>query len=64
MAAGSRDNRREEPAFEGGSQPVPESAPEMPGPGRSAMQIVVIVIAVLVVLAALVWIFVPLGGAT
>lgn len=64
MAAGSRDNRREEPPFEGGSQSVPESPPEVPGPGRSAMQTVVIVIAVLVVLAALVWIFVPLSGAT
>jgi hypothetical protein len=62
MAAGSRDRHGAEPPFEGGSQPVPESQPEMPGPGRSAMQTVVIVVAVLVVLAALVWLLVPLGG--
>jgi hypothetical protein len=62
MAAGSRDNDRE-PPFEGGSQPVQESRPEMPGPGRSAMQWVVIAIAVLVVIFALLWILVPARGA-
>jgi hypothetical protein len=61
MAAGSKD-RNEEPPFEGGSQPVPESRPEMPGPGRSTLQVVVIGIGVLVVLLALLWILVPASG--
>ena len=43
------------PPFQDGSQPVPERPPEVPGPGRSAMQFVVLAIAALVVLASLVW---------
>lgn len=63
MAAGSRD-RDEDPPFEGGSQPVPESPPEMPGPGRSVTQTLVIVLAVLTVLAGLIWLLVPIFGAS
>jgi hypothetical protein len=48
---------REEPPFEGGAQPVPEHPPEVPGPGRTAGQVVVIVLAVLVLLAGLVFFF-------
>jgi hypothetical protein len=43
--------------YSGGSQPVRETPPEVPGPGRSAIQVVVLVIAALVVLAAVAWIF-------
>lgn len=53
---------RNEPPFEGGSQPVPERRAEMPTGGRTAAQTVVIGIGVLVVLAALLWILVPFGG--
>lgn len=52
----------EDPPFEGGSQPVKENPPEVPGGGRSVMQTVVIVIGVLALLAALIWIVVPLAG--
>jgi hypothetical protein len=62
MAAGSRDKDRD-PPFEGGAQPVPESPPEMPGPGRGAAQTIVIILAVLAVLAGLIWFLVPLFGA-
>jgi hypothetical protein len=61
MAAGSRDDSRE-PPYEGGAQPVPEHPPEVPGPGRSVVQTIVIVIAVLVVLAALIWFLGPVIG--
>lgn len=47
--------QKEDLPFQGGSQPVPENPPEVPGPGRSAMQYVVIAIAVLVVLAGFVF---------
>jgi hypothetical protein len=50
------DSQRE-PPFEGGAQPVPEHRPEVPGPGRSAMQIVVFVIAAIVILGGLVFYF-------
>ncbi len=52
----------EDPPFEGGAQPVKERPPEVPGGGRSVMQTVVIVIGVLALLAALIWIVVPLAG--
>jgi len=61
MAAGSRDNDKE-PAFQGGSQPVAESPPEVPTGGRTVAQTIVIVLAVLVVLAGLIWILVPFGA--
>jgi hypothetical protein len=57
-AAGSGKDR--EPPFEGGAQPVPEREPEMPGPGRTVMQTVVIVIAVLALLAGILWLLIPL----
>ena len=43
--------------FRAGSQPVRQSPPEVPGPGRGAMQIVVLVIALLVAVGAVAWIF-------
>lgn len=61
MAAGSGDRDRE-PPFEGGSQPVKEAPPEMPGGGRTAAQTVVIVLAVLVVLAGLAWFLIPVAA--
>ncbi len=54
--------RKDDPPFEGGSQPVKERPPEPASAGRSVMQTVVVVIAVLVVIAALLWIVVPFGG--
>jgi len=51
-----------EPPFEGGSQPVQEKPGEVPGSGRTVVQTIVVVIAVLVFLAALLWIVVPFGG--
>jgi hypothetical protein len=50
------DSQRE-PPFEGGSQPVPEHPPEVPGPGRSVMQIVVLVIALIVIVGSVVFYF-------
>jgi hypothetical protein len=52
----------EDPPFEGGSQPVPQRPPGVPGPGRSTAQVVVLVIAALVIVAVLIWIFVPIGA--
>lgn len=48
---------RKEPPFEDGSQPVPHQKEPVPGPGRSAAQWITIVLGVLVVAAALVYIF-------
>ena len=53
---------REEPPFEGGSQPVPENPPETAGRGRSAAQTVVVVVGVLILLAAILWLLVPFGA--
>jgi hypothetical protein len=61
MAAGSRDSGKE-PPFEGGAQPVPEHPPEMPQNGRSVVQTIVIILAVLAVVAALLWIVVPFSA--
>lgn len=54
----------EEPPFEGGAQPVKEQSKGIRGEGRGAMQTVVIVVAVLVVLAAVLWFLLPIlnGG--
>jgi hypothetical protein len=41
--------------YEGGSQPVRDSPPEVPDPGGSVMQVIVLVVAALVLLGALVW---------
>ncbi len=49
------DTTGREPPFEGGSQPVKQQPPEVPGPGRSAMQWFVIVLAVLLLLGSLVY---------
>jgi hypothetical protein len=57
-------DRDEEPPFEGGAQPVEEHATGIRGGGRGAMQTVVIVVAVLVVLAALLWFAVPIVTGT
>jgi hypothetical protein len=46
-----------EPPFEGGSQPVKEHAPEVPGPGRSVAQVVVLLLGALVLLAGFAWFF-------
>ena len=56
------DRQNEEPPYEGGSQPVPEKPSEVPGPGRGVGQTVIVVLAVLVVLAALLWLVVPFGA--
>jgi len=45
------------PDYQAGAQRVPQSAPEVPGPGRSSMQVIVLVIAVLVAIGAVAWIF-------
>lgn len=44
---------------EDGTEPVQEHPPEVPGPGRTPMQYAVIVLGVLVLLAALLWFFLP-----
>lgn len=54
--------RDEEPPFESGSQAVPERPPEVPGAGRSTAQVAVLVIGVLVVVAAGLWLLVPILG--
>jgi hypothetical protein len=54
--------RKDDPPFEGGSQPVQERPPEKPTAAGSVMQTAVIVIGVLVLLAALIWLVVPFGG--
>ncbi len=47
---------QKEPPYDGGSQPVPQQPPEVPGPGRSAMHIVVMVVAALVILGSVMWV--------
>jgi hypothetical protein len=49
-----------DPPFEGGSQPVPHTPPEVPTGGRSAMQIVVVAIGALVLIGTLIMLVVPL----
>ena len=53
-------NSNDDPPFEGGSQPVPERASEVPGAGRSVMQTVAVIVGVLVVLACVLWLLVPI----
>jgi hypothetical protein len=48
---------RKEPPLEGGSQPVPHQKEPVPGPGRSAAQVVTLVLCLLVVAAIAVYIF-------
>jgi hypothetical protein len=52
---------KDEPPFDGGAQPVPERPPEVPTPGRSAMQYVVIIVAALVLLAGVLYLFSWIG---
>jgi hypothetical protein len=61
MAGGTRDEGSE-PPFEGGSQRVPQHPEEVPTAGRSVVQTVVIVVAVLAALAAILWLVVPFTG--
>jgi hypothetical protein len=56
------EDHNREPPFEGGGQPVPDNPPEVPRGGRGVMQTVVVVVGVLVVLAALLWLIIPLGA--
>ena len=51
---------RDGPPYEGGSQPVGEHPTPPPSEGQGAAQTVILVVGVLVVLAALLWILVPL----
>ncbi len=55
-------DEREDPPYEGGSQPVPEHRPEVPTGGRSVAQTVVVIVGVLVLLAAVLWLLVPFAG--
>lgn len=55
-------DKREEPPFEGGAQPVPEHPPEMRTGGRSVAQTVVVIVGALVLLAAILWLLVPFGA--
>jgi hypothetical protein len=57
-------DKQVEPPFEGGSQPVEEHATGIRGGGRGAVQVVVVAVAVLLVLAAVLWFAVPIfiGG--
>jgi hypothetical protein len=52
----SPDDHKDLP-FEGGSEPVPQVKESVPGPGRSAMQYVVIGVCVLIALFSLLWVF-------
>jgi hypothetical protein len=49
--------RDDEAPYEGGSQPVREHPPEVPGPGRSSMHFVVLALCAMVVLASAMWLF-------
>lgn len=49
--------RDDEAPYEGGSQPVREHPPEVPGPGRSTMHFVVLALCAMVVLASAMWLF-------
>ncbi|HEX6040241.1 hypothetical protein [Longimicrobium sp.] len=48
---------RKEPPFDGGSQPVPHQKDPVPGPGRSAAQVITLIVSVLIVAALAVYIF-------
>ena len=47
---------RKEPPFEGGSQPVVHQKDPLPGPGRTAAQVITLVVCVLI--AALIGVYV------
>jgi hypothetical protein len=48
---------RKEPPFDGGSQPVPHQKEPVPGPGRTAGQVITLIVTVLLVAAIAVYIF-------
>lgn len=48
---------RKEPPFQGGAQPVAHQKDPVPGPGRSAGQVVTIVLSLVVAAAILVYLF-------
>jgi hypothetical protein len=50
------EDRKERP-FEGGSQPVPHQKDPVPGPGRTAGQVITLVVGVLTVAVILFYIF-------
>ena len=52
----------DDPPFDHGAQAVPEHSTPPPSTGRSAGQMVVIAIGALVLIAALLWILVPILG--
>lgn len=56
------ESSKDEPPFDGGAQPVKEHPPEVPTAGRSVGQTVVMIVSVLVVLAALLYVFGRLGS--
>ncbi len=58
MAAQAKNER----PFQGGAQPVMERPPESPIPGWSIAQAVIVAIAAAAVIAAIVWLIVPLGA--
>ena len=57
------DGTKQEKPFQGGSQPVTERPPEVPSAGRSVLQWVVIIVAVLVVLAGVLYVVGRTGAA-
>jgi hypothetical protein len=48
---------RKEPPFQGGSQPVAHEKDPLPGPGRTAGQVVAILLSVLVLAGVAIYIF-------
>jgi hypothetical protein len=56
------DRMKGDPPFEGGAQRVPERPADVPHGGRTVAQTAVIVLAVLLVLAAVLWLLVPLAS--
>lgn len=53
MAA--QPQRREEPEFEGGTQPVPEYPPDEPGTGRGVAMFIVVLLGLLSLAMPLAW---------
>ena len=56
------ESKHDDRSFQGGAQPVTERRPEAPLPGWSIAQTIVVVVGVLAVVAALIWVLVPLGS--
>lgn len=54
--------RAGEPPFQGGAQPVKERRAEVPREGRSLGMTLVVAVGVLTILAAVLWLLVPLAG--